>query len=419
MTHLTGLFPLNPSVSSSSNTSQATAPMGGFIVVDQDGSPSGDKTIAIWNPSLVSKQAVSENGPVRRRESSLVDASRLMCELIKKGIRTLTFVKVRTTAELIIEDMKKRLPPDLSRRVACYRAGYLAEHRRGLEAGLSSGELLGVVATNALELGVDIGGLDATLHVGFPGTINSLWQQVGRCGRRHQSSISIMIALDSPLDQLFAAQPSVLWERQGEAAVANPCNVYLLSQHISAAAFELPLALPQQPDDCSPQQCPLIAGTPHGLWADTLVGGFHYPCLQSSLNEARESGVIVVKNQEVFCVKGKSPAKSISLRNVDPTTFELIDERTGVAIETTDRYMAFLRVHEGAVYMHQGESFVVTELDLAGNKAKLRRRTTDYFTRVQDHGRVIIQTRTAARHLTELPHAPLLTYGNILYTKSV
>ena len=210
--------------------------------VTEDGSPQGARTVALWEPAL-REDIVGENGaPVRR--SAGAEAARVMADLIAEGARTLTFVRSRRGAELTALGARARLEdiaPELAERVASYRAGYLAEDRRALERALAEGELRGLATTNALELGVDIAGLDAVVLAGFPGTVTSFWQQAGRSGRRGQSALIVLIARDDPLDTYLVHHPAALLDKPIERVVIDPGNPYVLGPQLLCAATELPL----------------------------------------------------------------------------------------------------------------------------------------------------------------------------------
>ena len=208
----------------------------------EDGSPHGARTVALWEPALRT-DLVGENGaPVRR--SAGAEAARVMADLIAEGARTLTFVRSRRGAELTALGARARLEdvaPELTDRVASYRAGYLAEDRRELERALAEGDLRGLASTNALELGVDIAGLDAVVLAGFPGTVTSFWQQAGRSGRRGQGALILLIARDDPLDTYLVHHPEALLDKPIERVVIDPGNPYVLGPQLLCAATELPL----------------------------------------------------------------------------------------------------------------------------------------------------------------------------------
>src|SRR3954467_3824889 len=212
------------------------------LEVTEDGSPQGARTVALWEPALRT-DLVGENGaPVRR--SAGAEAARVMADLIAEGARTLTFVRSRRGAELTALGARARLQdvaPDRAGRVASYRAGYLAEDRRALERALAEGDLRGLASTNALELGIDIAGLDAVLLAGFPGTVASFWQQAGRSGRRGQGALVVLVARDDPLDTYLVHHPEALLDKPVERVVIDPTNPYVLGPQLLCAATEMPL----------------------------------------------------------------------------------------------------------------------------------------------------------------------------------
>jgi DEAD/DEAH box helicase domain-containing protein len=205
-----------------------------FEQVDRDGSPRGEKLFVLWNPPLVDEE-------LGLRRSAITETSWMLRDLVEQEVRTIAFCRSRRAAELVAEFARRELPGSLKRRVKTYRAGYLAEERRQLERELASGELLGVAATTALELGIDVGSLDAALLAGYPGTRASMWQQAGRAGRRSDSSLAMLIAQDDPLDQYLVQHPTDLFQKPPEAAVVDPTNPYVLEPHLACAAREQPM----------------------------------------------------------------------------------------------------------------------------------------------------------------------------------
>ena len=208
-----------------------------FVIVDNDGAPHGGKDFVFWNPPLI------DDGKTARRSANS-EATNLFTELLEQDIRTLTFANTRRVTELIYTYTRDKLgsiKPALAKRIKPYRAGYLAEDRRQIERDLFSGKLLGVVATNALELGIDIGDLEATILTGYPGSIASTWQQAGRSGRGKQQSLSFLIGRDNPLDQYLMRHPEFFFQKNFENALVNPDNPYILRAHLLCAAWEMPL----------------------------------------------------------------------------------------------------------------------------------------------------------------------------------
>ncbi|RVW00291.1 DEAD/DEAH box helicase [Rhodococcus xishaensis] len=305
--------------------------------VTEDGSPHGPRTIAFWEPPLL-ESVTGENGaPVRRPAGS--EASRIMADLLVEGARTLTFVRSRRAAELAALGARRLLSeiePDLAERVAAYRAGYLAEDRRALEASIADGRLLGAATTNALELGVDIAGLDAVVVAGFPGTVASFWQQAGRSGRRGEGSLVVLVARDDPLDTYLVHHPSALLDRPVEATVTDPMNPYVLGPQLLCAAMEMPLS-------------------------DAEVADLDAAEVLADLS-AR--GLIRRRPQGWFIASDCDPHSSLDIRGGIGGQVAIVDGESGRLLGTVDAGRAPATTHPGAVHIHQGESFVVDELDL-------------------------------------------------------
>jgi DEAD/DEAH box helicase domain-containing protein len=320
------------------------------VVVDDDGSPRGEKQFVLWNPPFLDEAKMS-------RRSANMEATNLFVELIEHGLRNITFVKARKIAELILMYARDRIDkeaPELKPLIRSYRAGYLPEERRRIERDLFNGRLLGVTATNALELGVDIGSLDATVQVGYPGTIASTWQQAGRAGRGVRESLSILIGLDGPLDQYFMRHPEELLGRSHEHALIDPDNVYILEKHLPCAAYELPLTSRDEP----------------------LFGsGF----VEAMVNLER-NGVLEYRQERWFFRGYDYPAQYVSIRAIGEGRYQLINQDTGERIEEIEAATAFMRIHPGAIYLHQGESYLVTELNQANQVARAKLVDVNHYT---------------------------------------
>ncbi len=325
------------------------------LVVDDDGSPSGAKDFVLWNPPFLDRARTT-------RRSANSEATDLFVEMARQGVRNITFTRARKVAELILRyarEILKEKDPDLVPLIKSYRAGYLPEERRQIERELFSGKLLGVTATSALELGVDVGSLDATVLVGYPGTIASTWQQAGRAGRGVRESLSVLIGLDGPLDQYFMRHPAALFGRGHEHALTAPDNVYILEKHLPCAAHELPLTN----DD------------------EFLFG----PGFVEAMISLERRGVLVYRNERWYNVGGSYPAQEVNLRSISGTRFALLDESRGYqTLEEIEGSSAFYRVHPGAIYLHQGESYLVTDLDLQAQVARLRPVDVDYYTQPRE-----------------------------------
>jgi DEAD/DEAH box helicase domain-containing protein len=294
-------------------------------VIGDDAAPRAERTILLWNPPLLDEE-------MGLRGSALAEAAKLQASFVERGLRTLTFAKSRKAAELIHRFTAERLGDDSH--LSPYRAGYTAQQRREIERRLSEGDLLGVSATNALELGIDVGLLDAVISVGFPGTIASLRQQWGRAGRRG-SGLAVLIASEDGLDQFFMREPDKLLGRRVEAAILDHTNPRVLAGHVRSAAYEAPLTN----DDAA------ILGS------EALEAARHDPQLKQT-----PAGIVWAGKEH--------PAAHVSLRSSEPDAFSIVDGSTGAVLGVVERSRAYSTVHEGAVYLHMGESFLVRELNL-------------------------------------------------------
>lgn len=332
------------------------------VVVDTDGSPGQARYFALWNPPFADEQMTARRSPYG-------EAAALFAALVSAGVRNITFTKARVVAELILtyaRAMLKRANAPGAERMASYRAGYLAEHRREIEAALSSGELIGVTATNALELGVDIGGLEAVVSVGYPGTVAALWQQMGRAGRRgyqprHSAALAILIGQDNPLDQYFMRHPAELFARPHEHALIDPDNPYILQPHLLCAALELPL---------TPQD-------------EARFGAGFVPAMIALENDRQ---LVYQPGADNWMYMGDNyPARRVNIRSLGRKPVTLLDvTETERPLETMDAGMAPARVHQGAIYIHQGDVYRVKSLDLAAGEARLVATNADYFTRARE-----------------------------------
>ena len=314
-------------------------------LVDSDDSATGERMVAIWNPPLKEESA--------GRRSSIAETTDLYVDLVRRGVHTIAFGRSRRATELIHVNAARRLGADAAR-ISPYRAGYTARDRRDIEARLFSRELVGISATNALELGVDIGGLDAALLCTFPGTISSFRQQAGRAGREQDMALVVLVAGEDALDQYFVHHPDELFGRTPEAAVVNPTNPNVMDYHLSCAAHELPLGWRDRPvfgDD---------------LWESgaRLVG----------------EGELRVEDRRLLWAGRRSPAHGRSIRSSDARSFSIYDVDSRRVIGEVDWDRAFSDAHEGAVYLHQGRTYLVEELDVAGLEVRARSARVDYYT---------------------------------------
>jgi len=294
-------------------------------VVGDDAAPRAERTVLLWNPPLLDEE-------LGLRGSALAEAAKLQASFVERGLRTLTFAKSRKAAELIHRFTAERLGDDTH--LSPYRAGYTAQQRREIERRLAEGDLLGVSATNALELGIDVGLLDVVISVGFPGTVASLRQQWGRAGRRG-SGLAVLVASEDGLDQFFMREPDKLLGRRVEAAILDHANPRVLAGHVRSAAYEAPLT----------ENDAAILGP------EALDAARHDPELKQT-----PAGIVWAGKEH--------PAARISLRSAEPDAFSIVDGSTGAVLGVVERSRAYSTVHEGAVYLHLGESFLVRELNL-------------------------------------------------------
>ncbi len=340
-----------------------------FRLVDRDGAPHSERQIAMWNPPLLDENTGA-------RTSSLSEAAGVLARLVEDGVRTICFLKSRRGVELIQKFTKLRLEDagrgDLAELIAPYRAGYTPQQRRDIEHRLAEGELMAVCATSALELGIDVGELDAAIVVTFPGTVASLRQMWGRAGRR-RTGLAMYIAGDDALDQFFCRHPHEFLDRAVEAAILDHESEEIHLAHLAAAAYELPLT----DEDAE------ILGPRWRAYAETLV----------RLGALREKG-------DAFYPRGDEfPAGRIALRSSSVDSYAVIEERAGEVIGNVEAGRAFNTVHPGAVYLHMGASYEVDELDLRGKRALVRRFEGDWYTQPKTETETFIEEVRAQRIL--------------------
>jgi DEAD/DEAH box helicase domain-containing protein len=350
-------------------------------VIGDDAAPRAERAIAFWNPPVIDEQ-------LQLRASALGEASRLLGDLVQRGLRTICFAKSRKSAELIHRFACERVGAELAERLSPYRAGYTPAQRREIERRLVEGELLGVTATDALELGIDIGLLDCAISVGFPGTVASLRQQWGRAGRRAKG-LAVLVASEDALDQFFMREPEALLGRQVEAAILDHANPRVLDGHVCSAAFEAPL---------DERDVPYLG--PEALErAEALA----------------EKGELK-RTKAGFVWGGRDyPAARFSLRSATPDSFSVVDFGTGTILGIVERERAYTTVHEGAIYLHLGESYRVLELDLEGRTAFVEAFRSDYYTQPKK------ETTTAIEQaeLTETRLGMEVSFGRVSVTEQV
>lgn len=394
------------------------------VVIDDDAAGRGERRFCIWNPPDLENDDVARGVPTRQernsqkrgrfleregkssglpthlppgvafrtRASPFEQAAWILAQAMRRGHRTVCFLQVRSMVEVVLQAATGFLDDDsgLKKRVAAYRAGYSAEERRRLEQQLHSGDLLGVVATNALELGIDIGDLDVTIHVGVPPTVASIWQQAGRAGRRGRASSAVLVAMDAPLEQHFCRYPEEFFARTLEARVPDVDNEFLLRGHLLCAASEL---------------APLRSGELPRWFGENV---------SKVVEECRQEGKLVLQLPRVgapddgqgsifrYChVKGrKTPKEEVNLRDIDPVQFQIIVRGSTTPLETLDQKSTFMRLHPGALYLHQQWAYFVEELDLTKHIAWVipkNPKQLDYYTESREHAQVVLAGGGLAR----------------------
>ncbi|HEV3407659.1 MAG TPA: DEAD/DEAH box helicase [Gaiellaceae bacterium] len=317
-------------------------------VVDEDAAPRAERTIVFWNPPLLDAE-------LGLRASPLGEAARILAQLVSLDLRTICFAKSRKAAELIHRFTCERVP-DLAPRLSPYRAGYTPAQRREIERRLVEGELLGVTATDALELGIDVGLLDCAISVGFPGTVASLRQQWGRAGRRSHG-LALLVASEDALDQFFMREPRALLGRRVEAAILDHANPRVLDGHVRAAAFEAPLD----------ERDGAVLGDAALARAEVLAEA-------GDLKRTRAGYVWAGRDY---------PAARVALRSASPDAVSVVDAATGSVLGIVERERAYSTVHEGAIYLHLGDSYRVLSLDPTAGAALVEPFVGDYYTQAK------------------------------------
>ncbi len=356
-----------------------------FELVDDDGAPRAGREVAMWNPPLIDKATGT-------RRSALSEAADLLAELVSQGVRTICFLKSRRGIELIQrfarENLERRGRPELAARIAPYRGGYTPQQRRQIEDRLAGGELLAVVATDALELGIDVGELDAAICVTFPGTVASLRQMWGRAGRRRRG-LAVYVAGADALDQFFCRHPEEFLERPVEAAILDHANEQIASRHLIAAAYELPLS--DEDDD--------VFGAGWRERAERLV----------EAGELRGAGGKLLPRRSEFV------AARIALRSASAESVAVIDRDSGEMLGLVEAERAFTTIHPGAVYLHLGRSYEVERLDIQERRAIVSAFDGDWYTRPKKETEIYIERIHEQRQVAGVE----LSFGEVSVTEQV
>jgi DEAD/DEAH box helicase domain-containing protein len=341
-----------------------------FEVVDQDGAPRGPRWFCFWNPPAYDLERGGRRNPQD-------DAVLLLRALILQGAQTIAFALSRLGVELLyryVRDALEREAPRLVERIRPYRGGYLPEERRAIERALFHGRLRAVISTNALELGIDVGSLDAAVLVGYPGTIASTWQQAGRAGRTTADSLAVLVARNDPIDQFLVRHPEYFFGCSPEHAVVDPTNPYILVRHLACAVHELPLDAP----------------------ADSPLFGQRLPSIVTAL---LEEGHVRERRGKYYPRSTQNPAPYISLRQISDHTVTIVLQQQSdqgkqqhQVLATVDELSAYQLVYPQAVYVHEGETYVVRELDTEQRIAYVERKETGYYTQA------IVETSVHIEH---------------------
>ena len=321
-----------------------------MMLVDDDGSPRGTKYFVLWNPPMMDGDNVS-------RRSANVEAVELLVELVRRRAQTIVFGKARIVVELVYKYAVEALggEQDLSSRIRPYRGGYLPNERRQIEQELFSGQLLAVASTNALELGIDVGQLDAAVLVGFPGTICSTWQQAGRAGRASQESLVFLVGYNEPIDQYLMRHPEYLFGAAHEHGVIDPFNVNILAGQLSCACFEKPLSRDDE--------------------------AYFGPLARQVADILAQDGRMRAIDERFYWSNSDFPAKKTSLRTISDDTFAIADDtKAGKVIGNVDSISAPELVYPQAVYLHEGSSYLVKQLDMETKIAHVEPAEVDYYT---------------------------------------
>jgi len=354
-----------------------------FEAIVEDGSPHGEKYFAFWNPPFINEARAGRRSPNS-------EAAFLLSQFVQNDIRGLVFARTRKLTELIYIYARGQLSPSLADRISPYRAGYLPQDRRRIEHLFFDGGLLGLVATTALELGIDIGDLEATVLTGYPGSIASAWQQAGRSGRSTHSSLSILIAQEDPLDQYLMRYPDFFFSKNFDNAIINPENRYVLKPHLLCAAWEKPL--------CNEDE------------------QFFGPAIGTMLSELEYEGRLRKHAEKWYPVPSTTyPAQDVNIRAASGENYAVIVRREGCLLETVEASVAFFQAHPGAIYLHQGEAYLVDKLDLAEHIAWVEPSTADYYTQSMD----ITHLRVTGLIKQKECHGTAVYFGDVDVTTTV
>ena len=400
-----------------------------FRLIDRDGSPRGPKHFALWNPPVLSRTSMD-------RRSANLEARDLVLSFLRDGFQAITFVRARQTAEVLMRYCQEELSHDgggLASRVRAYRGGYLPEERRAIEQELFSGELLGVISTNALELGIDVGSLDLALLVGFPGTIASTWQQAGRAGRTEAESLAVLIGHNTPIDQYLMRHPGYFFSQTPENAVVDPDNAHILLGHLRAAAYELPITPRDEKDfgEYAPAILDLLAEHREvhrlrGRWYYSRDG---YPAADIGLRNGSSNVYVIVDTGTPGAppfAEGARPHAAVtrpqpSGRLARTTAVKRAVEKGYRVIGTLDEASAYTQLYPQAIYMHDAETYMVEHLDLTEKVAYVHKVNLDYYTQsiVDSRIRIVDTEEERTWRKAETAFGPLAVSEKVYLFKKI
>jgi DEAD/DEAH box helicase domain-containing protein len=364
-----------------------------FSLVEKNGAPRGEKYFVFVNPPVVNRQ-------LGIRRSYLAEARRVAGEFLRRQLQVIVFAQSRLTTEILTTYLKDDFEdvPGMPERIRGYRGGYLPLRRREIEKGLRNGEVRGVISTNALELGIDIGALDVSVMAGYPGTIASTWQRAGRAGRRSSQSAAVMVASSAPIDQFVVRHPSYFFDASPEHALVNPDNLHILVNHVKCAAFELPFTAEESYGQVNVQEVLEVlqeSGLVHRSGGGAAEGQWHW-------------------TSESY------PANAVSLRSISSDNFVVVDHTNGSnVIGETDFNSALAVLHPKAIYLLEGRLFQVEELDFEGRKAHVRSVESDYYTDAITYTKVTILDRFESDAVLVAHHGEVHVVSRVVGFKKI
>lgn len=349
-------------------------------LIDDNGAPRGRKHFVFYNPPIVNK-------PLNIRKSSTVEVNQLAKEFLTNKIQTIVFARSRVRVEIILSHIQELVKNEIgTKSIRGYRGGYLPNQRREIERGLRNGEILGVVSTNALELGVDIGQLQVCIMTGYPGSVASTWQQAGRAGRRHGEALVLMVASNTPIDQYIVQNPEYFFDRSPESARINPENLLILVDHVRCAAYELPFKKGEQ------------------FGSIEIVDILEYLVEERVLTQAADT---------FYWANLAFPASEVSLRSAAQENVVIIDQSETANVKIIgemDRFSAMTLLHDEAIYLHEGVQFQVEKLDWEHKKAYVRKVDVEYYT----DANLAVKLKVLAEDRIESKRSSSIIYGDVV-----